>query len=93
MSLLGLGLKNVLRNRLRTLMTLSAVAVAILAFLFLRTILDAWTAASEHAATDRVATRHKVTLVMPLPLRYVEEIRQVPGVKVLKPYLSSMTKR
>ena len=83
MSLLGLGLKNVLRNRLRTLMTLSAVAVAILAFLFLRTILDAWTAASEHAATDRVATRHKVTLVMPLPLRYVEQIRQVPGVKAV----------
>jgi putative ABC transport system permease protein len=83
MSLLAFGVKNVLRNRLRTLMTLAAVAVAILAFLFLRTILDAWTAASEHAATDRVATRHKVTLVMPLPLHYVEEIRQVPGVKAV----------
>jgi putative ABC transport system permease protein len=57
------------------------VAVAILAFLLLRTIVDAWTAAADHAAKDRIGTRHKISFIMPLPLRYVEEMRQLPGIK------------
>ena len=34
---------------------------------------------AEYAAKDRVATRHKVTFVMPLPKRYVEDVRADPG--------------
>ena len=34
---------------------------------------------AEYAAQDRVATRHKVTFVMTLPKRYVEDIRQIAG--------------
>lgn len=62
-------------------MTVLGVAVAILAFVMLRTVLSAWTMASEYAAKDRVVTRHKVSFIMPLPGKYLEEVRQIQGVK------------
>lgn len=80
MSLLGLSVKNIRRNRFRTFSTIAGVAVTVVAFILLRTVLWAWGAAAEYGAKDRVATRHKVTFVMQLPLRYFEEIKQVPGV-------------
>jgi hypothetical protein len=43
-----LAAKNALRNRSRTVMTVLGVAVAILAFILLRTVLWAWTMASEN---------------------------------------------
>jgi putative ABC transport system permease protein len=80
MSYLTVAVKNVGRNLFRALLTMLGVAVAMLAFCLLRTVLTAWTEGAAHAAQDRVATRHKVTFVMPLPLRYAEDIRAVPGV-------------
>jgi putative ABC transport system permease protein len=74
------AVRNLSRNQLRTLLTIAGVSMAILTFIFLRTILSAWTAAADHAAKDRVGTRHKVSFIMPMPLRYVDEIRQIPGV-------------
>ncbi|HEX2573264.1 MAG TPA: FtsX-like permease family protein [Polyangia bacterium] len=81
MTLLGVATRNLLRNKFRTLATITGVAIAVFFFMMLRTALAAWTAGADHAAKDRVVTRNKVTLILPLPLRYVEEIRQVPGVK------------
>jgi len=79
-TIVGIGLRNVWRNRVRALLTVLGVAVAVLAFMFIRTILSAWTVGVDYASKDRLATRHKVTFVMPLPLRYAEQIRQIPGV-------------
>lgn len=81
MSFTRLAAKNVLRNPLRTVLTVLGVAVAVLSFVLLRTTLDAWSSGAEHAAQDRLATWHKVTFVMSLPQRYVEDVRSVPGVK------------
>ncbi len=75
------AVRNLGRNKLRTLLTVFAVSVAILAFILLRTVLSAWTVAADHAAKDRVGTRHKVSFIMPMPKRYLEEIRQIPGVQ------------
>jgi putative ABC transport system permease protein len=77
----GIAVKNVGRNLFRAVLTMVGVAVAMLAFVLLRTVLSAWTAGAEQSAQDRVATRHKVTFVMWLPKRYFEDIRTVPGVK------------
>jgi putative ABC transport system permease protein len=76
-----LAIKNLGRNKLRTVLTVWAVSVAILAFIALRTILSAWTVAADFAAKDRVGTRHKVSFIMQMPGRYLQEIREVPGVK------------
>jgi putative ABC transport system permease protein len=75
------AVKNVGRNAFRASLTILGVAVAMLAFVLLRTVLWAWSAGEEYAAQDRVATRHKVTFVMSLPVRYVEDIRRLPEVK------------
>lgn len=80
MTLGSIAVKNIGRNLFRTCLTILGVAVAMLAFLLLRTVLSAWMVGADFAAKDRVATRHKVTFVMSLPRRYVDDIRQVPGV-------------
>lgn len=80
MTLTGLAAKNLLRNKTRSLLTILGVAVAVVAFLLLRTIVVAWTGASEHAQKDRLVTRHKVTFIMPLPKKYVDDVKNHPDV-------------
>jgi len=74
------SVRNLGRNKLRTLLTITGVSVAIVTFILLRTVLSAWTAAADHAAKDRIGTRHKVSFIMQLPKRYMDEIRETPGV-------------
>jgi putative ABC transport system permease protein len=77
----GIGLRNVWRNKVRATLTIFGVAVAVIAFLLLRTVLSAWTAAADYAAKDRIATRHKVTFILTLPKKYAEDIRNTDGVE------------
>ncbi|HMV68957.1 MAG TPA: ABC transporter permease, partial [Myxococcota bacterium] len=81
MNLPSLAARNLLRNKVRSALTVMGVATAIVTFLLLRTIVGAWTAASDYANKDRVVTRHKVTFVMPLPFRYAEDLRQHPDIQ------------
>jgi len=81
MNLASVAVKNVGRNSFRAVLTMIGVGVAMLAFVLLRTVLSSWTMGAEYAAQDRVASRHKITFVMSLPKRYVEDIRGVSGVK------------
>lgn len=83
MSLLRLALRNLRRNRFRSWATMLAVAVSVLAFVLLRTVISAWATASEYAPKDRLVTRHKVSFVMPLPRRYVDTVQQTPGVRAV----------
>lgn len=72
--------KNALRNKLRTLLTVLGIAVAILSFGLLRTIINAWYAGVEASSQTRLVTRNAVSLVFPLPLAYRAKIEKVPGV-------------
>lgn len=81
MNLATIALKNTRRNLFRSVLTVLGVAVAMLAFLLLRTVLSAWMVSAEYAAKDRLATRHKVTFIMTLPKRYVEDVRKMPGIQ------------
>src|SRR5262245_53754637 len=83
MNLATVALKNVARNKFRNILTIAGVAVAILGFLLLRTILHAWTVGADFAAKDRIGVRHKVTFVMSLPKKYAEEVTQIQGVKAV----------
>lgn len=80
MNLASIAVKNTRRNLFRTLLTIVGVAVAMLAFLLLRTVLSAWLVGVEYSAKDRIATRHKVTFVMWMPKRYVDDVKNIPGV-------------
>ena len=80
MTLVGLAARNALRNRFRTSLTIIGVAVTVIAFVLLRTVITSWTLAADYAAKDRIATRHKLSFVIALPKRYVDSIREVDGV-------------
>jgi putative ABC transport system permease protein len=80
MNIASIGMRNISRNKTRTILTVLGGAVAVLAFVLLRTVIWAWNVQIEYAAKDRLATRHKVSFILSMPKRYVEEIRQVPGV-------------
>jgi putative ABC transport system permease protein len=73
MTLTGLAARNVLRNKFRVLLTIAGVAVAVLTFVTLRTVLHAWSN-TEAAVKDRIVTRHKITFVMTLPKRYARDV-------------------
>jgi len=78
---LKLILRNSLRHKLRTGLTVLGFVVAFLSFGLLQTIVDAWYAGAEGAAPNRLITRNAVSLVVPLPIHYREKIRGVDGVK------------
>ncbi len=80
MFILRLLLKNVFRHRLRTLLTMVGLVVAISAFGLLRTIVDAWYAGVDATSSTRLITRSSISLTFPLPMHYGERIRAVEGV-------------
>ncbi|HEY7955386.1 MAG TPA: ABC transporter permease [Polyangia bacterium] len=80
MAYLLLVVKSAFRNRLRTLLTATGVAIAIIAFLFLRTFIAAWYGGVDASATDRLIVRNKISITFPLPLSYTQKVRSVPGV-------------
>lgn len=77
---LKLLFRNAFRHRLRTCLTILAVAVAILSFGLLRTVLDAWYVGLEASSATRLVTRNAISLMFPLPMAYEPKIRQVEGV-------------
>jgi len=56
------------------------IAIAVIAFGLLRTVVTAWYGGIEAAAADRLITRQSVSFIFPLPLSYKENIASVPGV-------------
>jgi putative ABC transport system permease protein len=81
MFFLGLILRNALRHKLRSLLTLLGLVVAILAFGLLSTVVTAWYANSEAASNARLVTRNAISLAFSVPLSYRQKIRAVEGVK------------
>lgn len=81
MNLVSIAVRNIGRNRFRAAMTVLGVAVAVVAFVMLRTVITATNVSVTHAAQDRVATRHKVSFILDLPLRYAETVRGIEGVR------------
>ena len=72
--------RNTLRHPLRASLTVTGLAVAVLAFCLLRTVVAAWYGGVAAASPVRLVTRNAVSLVFPLPLSYLPKIQAVPGV-------------
>ena len=77
---LKLILKNALRHKLRTSLTVIGLVVATLSFGLLQTVINAWYAGAEAASSTRLITRNAISLVFPMPLSYESRIRGVEGV-------------
>lgn len=83
MKYLPLILKNALRNRRRTVLTISSLAVSLCLLGVMMALYYALFIGGQPAKAQarRVVVRHKVSIVFPLPLYYRERIAQVPGVE------------
>ncbi|MGH7834066.1 MAG: ABC transporter permease [Candidatus Binatia bacterium] len=81
MELIKLIVRNTLRHKLRSVLTVLGIAVAVMAFALLRTVVTAWYVGVEASAANRLITRHAVSFVFPLPYAYRDRIAQVPGVE------------
>jgi putative ABC transport system permease protein len=81
MNIAKLILRNVLRHKLRSLLTIMGIAIAVLAFTLLRTVVGAWYAGVDASSANRLIVRHSVSFIFPLPYSYGQKIRGVQGVK------------
>ena len=83
MFLFRLLLKNAFRHKLRTLLTMVGLVVAVSAFGLLRTIVDAWYAGAAASSSTRLVVRNATSLTVPLPLAYAQRLRAIDGVSGL----------
>lgn len=81
MFILKLIIRNAFRHKLRSFLTILGVAIAILAFGLLRTLVGLWYLGVEQSSATRLVTRNAISLVFSLPISYKDRIRQIPGVK------------
>jgi putative ABC transport system permease protein len=74
-------LKHLRKNWIRTLSTIAAMALCIFLIAALQTVLEAFYGSLDDANTDRLITRHRISLAEDLPVAYQPRIAAVPGVK------------
>jgi putative ABC transport system permease protein len=68
------------RKKIRTIFTLLSVFVAFLLFGLLMTIRTAFAFGVDIAGADRLVLIHKVSLIMPLPVSYLDRLKTSEGV-------------
>jgi putative ABC transport system permease protein len=78
---LPLLLANLLRKKVRTILTIGSFVVALFLFGLLVTIRGAFNQGIEAAGADRLVVMSKVSLIQPLPIAYRDRLARVPGLK------------
>ncbi|MFA7289112.1 MAG: ABC transporter permease, partial [Melioribacteraceae bacterium] len=83
MKVLKLMFKNAFRHKLRTTLTIVGIAIAVIAFSLLRTVVTVYNSGVDASAADRLITRHAVSFIFPLPISYKDKIQQIDGVEIV----------
>jgi putative ABC transport system permease protein len=83
MRFLPLLVANLLRKKVRTLLTIGSFAVAMFLFGLLATLRAAFSQVVDAAGADRLVITNKVSIIQPLPIAYRERILKQPGVAAL----------
>jgi putative ABC transport system permease protein len=78
--MLKLTWRNTLRHPLRSSLTIAGMALAVLAFCLLRTLVAAWYSGVAASSPVRLVTRNAISLIYNLPLAYQSKIAAVPGI-------------
>lgn len=81
MKILKVIFKNALRHKLRALLTILGISIAVVAFGVLRTVVTAWNSGVEGAAANRLVTRQAISFIFPLPYTYREQMAKIDGVE------------
>lgn len=80
MKIFKIVFKNAFRHKLRAMLTILGIAIAVTAFGFLRTVVGAWYSGVDASAANRLVSRQAVSFIFPLPLAYRDQIAKIPGV-------------
>jgi len=72
--------RNLLRKKVRTVLTLLSITVAFVLFGLLAAIKEALTGGVSLAGRDRLVVRHKVSIIQLLPESYKARMERLPGV-------------
>jgi putative ABC transport system permease protein len=78
--------KNVLRNKLRTLLTVFSLVVSVFLIITLATILTEFDRNTDNSSPLRLISRHSVSLGFTMPMAHLQRIQAVPGVKSVMPF-------
>jgi putative ABC transport system permease protein len=74
---------NLLRKKVRLLLTLGSFAVALFLFAFLAVVKDAFNRGADVAGADRLVTINRTSIINTIPLSYRDKILRIPGVKAV----------
>jgi putative ABC transport system permease protein len=80
---LPLVLANLRRHKLRTLLTIASVALALFLFASLRTVVTTLASAAQFGSARRLVTQNATGIVFPLPLSYANRLQSVKGVRAV----------
>ena len=78
-----LVLVNLFRNKIRTVLTMASVTVALFLYCALGGVLDTLQESIKVGSESRLVVRNKISLVQWLPMAYRQRIQSVPGVKLV----------
>jgi putative ABC transport system permease protein len=81
MKFLHIVWKNLMRRKIRTIFTLLSIFVAFVLFGYLMAIRSAFSMGIDLAGADRLMVLNKISIIMPLPVSYMDRIKQIEGVK------------
>jgi putative ABC transport system permease protein len=76
-------LANLFRKKIRLILTIGSFAVALFLFAFLAVVRAAFNRGAEVAGADRLVVIDRVSIINLIPLKYRDEILQIPGVKCI----------
>lgn len=80
MKFLPLVWRNLLRRKIRTIFTLGAIFIAFVLFGYLMAIRAAFSMGVEMAGANRLMILNKISIIMPLPSSYAEQVKSIDGV-------------
>jgi putative ABC transport system permease protein len=72
---------NLLRKKIRLILTVGSFAVALFLFAFLAVVQNAFNRGADVAGADRLVVIDRVSIINLIPLKYRDQILQIPGVK------------
>jgi putative ABC transport system permease protein len=72
---------NLFRKKIRLILTVGSFAVALFLFAFLAVVRDAFNRGASVAGADRLVVIDRVSIINLIPLKYRDQILQIPGVK------------
>lgn len=73
--------RNLMRRKIRTTFTLLSIFIAFLLFGFLMAVRSAFSMGIDLAGADRMMVLNKISIIMPLPYSYGQQLKTLEGVK------------